>query len=640
MCGIAGIFKTSESARAVDAGLLGRLCDAMVHRGPDGRGTWLSPDRQIGLAHRRLAIVDLSDSAAQPMRDGRLVLTFNGEIYNHAELRQELIRLGFTDWQTDHSDTEVILKAYRAWGIDCIHRFRGMFAFALWDGADRTLWLVRDRLGIKPLYYTEHAGRLMFASEIKALLQDPTLPREINEEGLFHYLSFLTTPAPMTLFKGIRKLPAGCRMRIDTRGVHDVERYWDAMTAAAGVGHIAPGDRADAVLQTLRDSVRLRKLSDVDVGVFLSGGVDSSTNAALFSEGETQAVRTFSIGYDTDYDSYPSELPFARQMAETVGASHHERLLSVDDLMAFVPNMAYLQDEPIADPVCIPLYYVSKLAKDNGVTVCQVGEGADELFFGYSQWHERLKLQRLLGFPPLAVSGRWTLERLGRTRGRPYEWLRRAASAQPLFWGGAEAFTEVGKQRVLSQRLRARFAGHTSWDALAPIRNRFLETAERSDHLNWMSYLDLNLRLPELLLMRVDKMSMAASLEARVPFLDHEFVSLVLSMPPADRNRGGVPKGLLKGAVRGLIPDTLIDRKKQGFGVPVHEWFFGSLGEQVMRELDHFCDATGLLDPTEVRRLADLGAGVSLWPLYNLALWWRTYFVGDQGRALTADVTV
>jgi asparagine synthase (glutamine-hydrolysing) len=269
-----------------------------------------------------------------------------------------------------------------------------------------------------------------------------------------------------------------------------------------------------------------------------------------------------------------------------------------------------------------------------------VGEGADELFYGYPQWHDRLKMQRALNWPPLAAGGRWLMERMGRTGGRPYEWLCRAASAQPLFWGGAEAFTEAGKRRVLSPRLRARFAGHTSWEALDPIRRRFLASADSNDHLGWMSYLDLNLRLPELLLMRVDKMSMATSLEARVPFLDHEFVALVLSLKPAHRMSGGVPKGLLKTAVRGLVPDALIDRNKQGFGVPVHEWFFGALGEQVSRELEDFCDATGLLDIVEIRRLAGLGAGVSLWPLYNLALWWRTYFAGDQGRAFIAEMTV
>jgi asparagine synthase (glutamine-hydrolysing) len=630
MCGIAGILQLAASQRTLDKALLERMCDAMVHRGPDGRGSWTSPEHGIGLAHRRLAIVDLSDSAAQPMRDGEIVLSFNGEIYNHTELRRELIGLGFTEWRTDHSDTEVILKAYRAWGIDCIHRFRGMFAFALWDGVDRALWLVRDRLGIKPLYYVQHAGQLLFASEIKALLEDPSLPRQIDEEALYHYLTFLTTPAPMTLFSGIRKLPAGCRMRIDASGNQHLERYWDAMSAAAAMAPVAAAERTEAVLSTLREAVRLRKLSDVEVGVFLSGGVDSSTNAALFSEGDAQAVKTFSIGYDANYESYPSELPFARQMAGVVGAEHHEKLLSVDDLLRFVPAMAYHQDEPIADPVCIPVYYVSKLARDNGVTVCQVGEGADELFFGYSQWHARLKMQRALNWPPIAKAGKSAMEWLGRTNGRPYEWLRRAAADQPLFWGGAEAFSEAGKQRLLSAAMRKRFSGYTSWEALAPIRERFLASAGRDDHLNWMSYIDLNLRLPELLLMRVDKMSMATSLEARVPFLDHEFVSLVLSLPPADRMRGGIPKGLLKEAVRGIVPDQLIDRKKQGFGVPVHEWFFGALGDRVNRELADFCDQTGLLDPKEIRRLSDQGAGVSLWPLYNLAQWWKTFFTGED----------
>jgi asparagine synthase (glutamine-hydrolysing) len=229
------------------------------------------------------------------------------------------------------------------------------------------------------------------------------------------------------------------------------------------------------------------------------------------------------------------------------------------------------------------------------------------------------------------------MQRMGRDRGRPYEWLRRAASGQPLFWGGAEAFMDHGKRAVLSPRLRKKFASITSWDALSPIRRRFLDHADPNDHLNWMTYLDLNLRLPELLLMRVDKMTMASSLEARVPFLDHEFVSLALGLPAADRMRGGVPKGLLKQAVRGIIPDSLIDRRKQGFGVPVHEWFFGRLGETIERELEHFCAETDLLDIKEIQRLHAQGAGVSLWPLYNLALWWRT-FIGDEPQVVSANV--
>lgn len=630
MCGISGILCVSEAAQTSDNRLLRRMCDVMAHRGPDGEGVWFSTDGRIGLGHRRLSIVDLSELAAQPMRDGELVLSFNGEIYNHLELRRELLTEGVGEWQTDHSDTEVILKAYRAWGIDCVHRFRGMFAFALWDGGQDVLWLVRDRIGIKPLYYTEHNGRLLFASEIKALLQDTTLQRAVDEEALFHYLSFLTTPAPKTLFAGIEKLPAGCLMRIDANGGKHTARYWDALADRREAADIPVDQRPAIVLEKLRESVHLRKMSDVSVGVFLSGGVDSSTNAALFSEHETDPVKSFSIGYDTDYDSYPSELPFARQMAEVVGADHHERLLAPQDLISFLPRMAYMQDEPIADPVCVPLYYVANLARQNGVTVCQVGEGADELFFGYPQWLDRFKLQRMMFSRPLASAGRWAMQRIGRDRGRPYEWLRRAASGQPLFWGGAEAFMDQGKRAVLSPRLRKKFASTTSWDALAPIRQRFLDNAEASEHLNWMTYLDLNLRLPELLLMRVDKMTMATSLEARVPFLDHEFVSLALGLPAADRMRDGVPKGLLKQAVRGVVPDSLIDRRKQGFGVPVHEWFFGRLGKAIEQELAHFCAQSDLLDIQEIRRLHTLGAGVSLWPLYNLALWWRTYVAGES----------
>jgi asparagine synthase (glutamine-hydrolysing) len=315
-------------------------------------------------------------------------------------------------------------------------------------------------------------------------------------------------------------------------------------------------------------------------------------------------------------------------MAARVGADHHELLLTADDLLDFLPRMIQLQDEPIADPVCVPLYYVSKLARDNGVVVCQVGEGADELFWGYPTWKKSLELQRLASIPGAALACGALLPALrlaGREDTNGFEWLRRAARAQPVFWGGAEAFTDAPKHRLLGPRLRRSFAGRTSWEALAPIRERFLAKAWEPSPLHWMTYLDLNLRLPELLLMRVDKMSMGVSLEGRVPFLDHKLVELALGIPQALKTKDGTLKHLLKKAVRGLIPDELIDRPKQGFGVPVAEWFHGALGERAERELAAFCDQTDLLDRGEVRRLLEGGRRAHGWYLLNLALWWKEY---------------
>jgi asparagine synthase (glutamine-hydrolysing) len=629
MCGIAGAF-VFDGDFEISPGYVARMRDTMAHRGPDGSGTWIDDDCRVGLGFRRLAIIDLSPAAMQPManEDGSLRLIFNGEIYNHAAIRAELEQLGGHTWKTDHADAEVILHAFEEWGIACLARFRGMFAFALWDGRERALWLVRDRIGIKPLYYSIHDGRITFASEIKALLTDPLQRRAINEEALFDYLSFLTTPAPTTLFEGISKLPPGSWLRVASDGTLTERRWWDVWDHVSPLTAASDDEIAERVLDALQTAVNLRKVSDVPVGVFLSGGVDSSTNAALFSTGEQEPIKTFSIGYEGDYPSYPNELHHARRMAAEVGADHHELLLTQDNLIDFLPRMVQLQDEPIADPVCVPLYYVSKLARDHGVVVAQAGEGADELFCGYPSWHRALRMQQVqdLPIPSLARSaGLASLQAIGRNRGRTFESFRRGALGQPVFWGGAEAFTQRMKENLLSARLRQDFGDRTSWQAIEPIRRRFEANAWEPSTLNWMTYVDLNLRLPELLLMRIDKMSMGASVEARVPFLDHEFVSLVMSIPTAVKIRNGTPKYLLKKAVRGIVPDELIDRPKQGFGVPVAEWLTGRLGDHIRAELDTFCTETDILDRTAVNEVLARPGGHDAWYLYNLAGWWREY---------------
>jgi asparagine synthase (glutamine-hydrolysing) len=635
VCGINGAIVLGRSDYRITEPYITTIRDAMAHRGPDGSGVWLSPDGRVGLGHRRLSIIDLSTDANQPMtnEDGSLQVVFNGEIYNHAEIRSELEATGKHRWKTDHSDTEVILHAFEEWGIECLHRFRGMFAIAMWDGRSQELWLIRDRIGIKPLYYSEHHGRLVFASEIKALLKDPDQPRAVNEEGLFHYLSFLTTPAPQTLFEGIRKLPSGSLLRVDREGRIEERRWYELWEHVTPVGEVSEDELCGRILSELRTSVQLRKVSDVPVGVFLSGGIDSSTNVALFSEGATSVVKTFSIGYDGDYDTYKNELTYARMVADRFGAEYHELLLGVDDLLSFLPRMVELQDEPIADPVCVPVYYVSKLARDNGVIVCQVGEGADELFWGYPTWKRKHQLQRAADLPVPNVVKRvvmWMLRAAGKGSSHQYEALRRDVLGQPVFWGGAEAFTDAEKRELLSPRLRKRLSAVTSWDVIRPIHNRFLEQAWEPSTLHWMTYLDLNLRLPELLLMRVDKMSMGVSLEGRVPFLDHKFVELVLGIPERTKIKNGTLKYLLKKAVRGVIPDSVIDRPKQGFGVPVYEWFFERLGTEAHATLKTFCEETDFLSWPAVEKVFQQHGGSQAWCLLNFATWWNTYIRQSQ----------
>jgi asparagine synthase (glutamine-hydrolysing) len=634
MCGIAGVLAFDRGPFLVTEPLVTRMRETMSHRGPNGGVTWIDPEGRIGFGHRRLSIIDLADTASQPMsnEDGTLWIVFNGEIYNHAELRAELVALGGHRWKTDHSDTEVLLHGFEQWGIDFLHRLKGMFAFALWDARSRELWLVRDRIGIKPLYYSVHHGRLTFASEIKALLEDPEQPRQIHEESFYHFLSFLTTPAPQTLFAGIRKVPSGSWLRVRQDGTIDERRYWDVWDEVEPIGSASDEEIAERVLAELRAAVKLRKVSDVPVGVFLSGGLDSSTNAALFSEGESRPVRTFTIGYDRDYETYRNELDFARQMATRIGSEHHEYRLSVDELVDFLPRMVHLQDEPIADPVCVPLFYLAKLARDSGVTVCQLGEGADEMFIGYPNWLQALERQTMDTWPvPRFIkSGASTaLTLAGYGHAWQTEYLRRGGAGQPLFWSGAEAFSDGEKQQLLSPRLKRSLKGLTSWNAIAPIYDRFKARVWDQSPLSWMSYVDLHLRLPELLLMRVDKMTMGVGLEGRVPFLDHRLVALAMSIPSARKASGGRLKHILKTAVRGLVPDALIDRRKQGFGVPVDELFDGRLAILAKAQLGRFCDETDLLDRRVVDNLIRTGQGSKIWYLLNLAMWWREYIACD-----------
>jgi asparagine synthase (glutamine-hydrolysing) len=623
MCGIAGVVALDDRFRATRE-LVDAMRDALAHRGPDGARTWISDDGRVGLGFRRLTIVDLSDAAMQPMEneDGSVRILFNGEIYNHLDLRRELETRGHR-FRSDHSDTEAIVHAYEEWGIDCLHRLRGMWGLAIWDDGERRLWLARDRIGIKPLFWSAHGGRLAFASEIKALLADPGRTREVDSEALLHYLSFLTTPAPWTMFKGIRKLGAGTLLRVEDGRVEE-RTWWDPWD------HVEPqhggeDELAARILDGLRTSVELRKMADVPVGVFLSGGIDSSTNAALFSEGESQPVRTFTIGYDAEYASYPSELPWARRMAEAVGADHHERIVSLDDLLDFLPRMVRQLDEPIADPVAVPLFFVSELARAHGVKVCQAGEGADELFFGYPRWRTFRRLERANELPvPAAVKrgGLALLGLAGQGYGWPYELLRRGVTGETVFWGGAEAFPEARKRRLLGAEIRRELDGATSWNALAPLRRRFEQAAPEPSGVHWMSYLDLRLRLPELLLARIDRMSMAVGLEVRVPFLDHELVQLVLGIPEVLQTRNGELKPLLKRAVRGVVPQELVERPKQGFRVPVDEWFLGRLGERTRVEVRAFARDSGLIDEHEALRVVERPKR-DAWYLLALALWWR-----------------
>jgi asparagine synthase (glutamine-hydrolysing) len=616
----------------------------MIHRGPDDGGAWRSTDGLVAFGHRRLSIVDLSAAGRQPMcnEDGTVWITYNGEVYNHRALRAELEAKGHVYRST--TDTESILHLYEEEGARCVERLHGMFAFAIWDCRRRELFLARDRLGIKPLYYAQPPGGFVFASEIKSLLKHPAIAADLDEEAFSHYLTFLCTPAPLTMFRGIRKLAPAQRMTVSACGHVHSDRYWSPIDATLA-GHVVEMSEIEMearLLELLRGSIAKRMMSDVPFGVFLSGGVDSSTNVALMSELMEDPVRTFSVAF-RDQDRY-NELEYARAIAKRFRTSHHEVLIDVDDLTDFLSDLIHHQDEPLADWVCVPLYYVSKLARENGTIVVQVGEGSDELFHGYVHYIREAWLRRRLWDPlrampqPLrracAAGASALTYRLGRAV-QYGEVVAAAANDQLPFWGGAICYRGRLKQRVLANGLVDRF---DSYDVVERLWQETESAPVATDLLQKMTYLELKQRLAELLLMRVDKMTMATSVEARVPFLDHEFVEFAFALPERMKVRGGVGKYALKRAVEGLVPDDIIHRPKQGFGAPMSEWFRGDFGRRAQREIRESSLAERRLldyefiDELWRRHLGRHGDWASLlWTVYNVSAW-HDYWVAGRWR--------
>ena len=643
MCGIVGVF--DRQGEEVATSLVERMRDSMPHRGPDDAGLWRSDRADVVLGHRRLAIVDLSPAGRAPManEDGSVQVTFNGEIYNHAALRTELEDSGHRF--RSRCDTEVLVHLYEEHGEAMVERLIGMFAFAIWDERRGRLFAARDRLGIKPLYWLDDGRRFAFASEIKALL--PLLGRrELDPVALSHYLTFVAVPAPRTLFAGVSKLAPASTMVVDRAGPAEPRTYWDPLRNRAEIG-ADESDWPELVLERLERSVERRMMSDVPVGVFLSGGVDSSTNVALMSRVVEEPVNTFSIGFPDDEEL--NEFEWARRVSQRFGTEHREVTIDHDDLWSFMPDLVFHQDEPIADPVCVPLYFVAKLAKESGVTVVHVGEGADELFAGYDnyvqahdvavrQWPRLRRLPRTVR-SGLAGAGAAAL-RLRPEREIHVEALRRAAEPDgQLWWGGAVAFYERSFERLTTAELRRSMNGSRPRDVVAAIAADADRNGARDD-LDRLIYQDLRLRLPELLLMRVDKLTMANAIEARVPFLDHELVELAMSVPAGEKIRDGIGKHVLKRAVTGLLDEDLVWRPKMGFSTPVSRWFRGPLGDQLERQLaGGELNELGYLDPGVVKEILDIhrsgraDRSFQLWNVLNLSVWFDYWIAGREPAA-------
>jgi len=575
MCGIAGIFHI-ETAKPVDPDRVERMCDAIAHRGPDGYGVWTAPG--VALGHRRLSIIDVAGSP-QPMAstDGRAMLVFNGEIYNYRELRQELRATGAT-FHTD-GDSEVILAAWQKWGPDCVSRLNGMFAFAIYDCEARTLFLARDRLGVKPLFLAPLSdGSVAFASELKALVAHPLLRREIDPLAIEDFLTWGYVPDTRSILKGVTKLPAGHTLLLQCgKPMPRPSQWWDISFADRRKGK--PQDLEAELLHLLREAVTSRMVADVPLGAFLSGGVDSSSVVALMAEASAKPVKTCSIGFDV---AALDESGYARQVAERFGTDHRARLVSPDDFAA-VNTLAAMFDEPFADASALPTWRVCQLARET-VTVALSGDGADEAFAGYRRHLFQHGEDRLRAFLPSALRGP-VFGALGAVYPKA-DWAPRPLRAKTTLlslagdsaagYARAIGVTPAEQRNLLYSSEFKRLRGDYRGESL--VLNTMRNAPARSG-LDRAQYADLKVWLPGDILTKVDRTSMAVSLEAREPLLDHRLIEFAATLPEAVRLRGGQGKWLMKRAMRRYLPDDVLYRPKQGFVTPIAQWFRGPLAD-------------------------------------------------------------
>lgn len=647
MCGIVGVLKMRTPARLdLSPAVAERMVETLRYRGPDGQDQWSSPDGNCWLGHTRLAIVDLT-GGRQPMtnEDGSVWVTFNGEIYNHLDIRRELLALGH-HFQT-HCDTEVLVHGYEQWGGEgLVQRLRGMFAFAVYDLPRRRMFLARDRLGIKPLYWWNDGDTFLFASEIKALLAHPKLSsRRVDHNALSQFLTFRYVPAPLTMFQGIWKLPAGHWVQIDIDRTTAIEpqRYWDVSFTR----HDPMPDFEQAVEDVdrlLKESVRLRLMAEVPLGAQLSGGVDSSLIVAQMERlrheaGNRDRVRTFSIGFT---EQGYSELAYARQIAQRYGTEHHELIVGFNDFVEHFARLCWVYDEPVSEPPAIPTYLLCRFAKQH-VTVMLTGEGGDELFAGYPKCAADLYSRYLDWMPP--VMRRRMLRGVAGAlpfRGRRLRIaLENLAMADPAerYASWFSAFDAVDLPRLLRSEFRQSL---TDGSAAERVRQS-LAGCGSDEPLDRMLYNDLHTWLVDDLLIKGDRMSMASGVEARVPLLDHKLVEYAAGLPPHYKAHGRRTKILLKKLAERYMPYDAIYRRKVGFAVPLGPWFAGPLRpfvEQML--LDERSLSRGYYEPQVLRTVVNdhlegrVDRGRSLWTLLAVEIWHRL-FVDDDGTEAASE---
>jgi asparagine synthase (glutamine-hydrolysing) len=582
MCGIAGIMDSTGS-RPIDRALLQAMTDRIAHRGPDGSGFHVGPG--IGLGHRRLAIIDVA-RGHQPLynEDDTVAVTYNGEIYNFQEIAAELAAKGHR-FRT-HSDTEVIVHAWEEWGERCVERFRGMFAFALWDDNEKTLFLARDRLGKKPLYYAIlDDGLLLFASELKALLVHPGLPRRLDPTAVEDFFAFGYVPETKAIYETVQKLPPAHTLTVRRgRPPPPPREYWDL--AFHDPGAMREEEACEALVTRLREAVKIRLISEVPLGAFLSGGVDSSAVVALMADGAPEPVNSFSIGFkQADYD----ETSYAERIAAQYRTNHISRIVDADDF-DLIERLAGIYDEPFADASAMPTFRVCALARER-VTVALSGDGGDELLAGYRRYRWHSREEALRGALPdglrRAVFG--TLGRIypkadwapRRLRAKA-TFLELAASELDGYFANVSRLDDGTRRQLYAPSLTRELQGYHAREQLA----RYFDKAPTDDALLRAQYVDLKTWLPGDILVKVDRAAMATSLEVRAPLLDHEFAEWTAGLPPSLKLHRGVGKYVFKRALAGRVPDDILYRPKQGFGVPLASWFRGPLRDRVREVVD------------------------------------------------------
>jgi len=626
MCGIAGIFNF-RTQEPVSPRLLKVMTDTLVHRGPDDEGFYVSG--ALGLAHRRLSIIDL-ESGHQPMtnEDGSVWVVFNGEIYNFLELHDDLIKKGHT-FKT-RSDTEVIVHLYEEQGERCFERLRGMFAIAIWDSRRRKLVLARDRVGKKPLFYFSDGCKVAFASEMKAILQVPGVSREIDPQAVSDYFSFLYIPAPKSIFKSVRKVLPGHYVVISDQGIRERE-YWDI--SFCDIEERTEEDWCESLLETFREAVRVRLISDVPLGAFLSGGIDSSAVVAAMAGFCNEPVTTCSIGFE---EKEFNELGYARQIADRFATNHHERIVR-PDAVGVVEKLVWHYDEPFADSSAVPTYYVSKVARER-VTVALAGDGGDENFAGYRRYYfdrRENALRAILPFAfrqpvfgalasvypkadwaPRVFRGKATFENLARS---PIEAYFRSVSAlRPEL-----------KAQIIDQDLLRELAGYDSLNVL----HSYYDKADTVDPLSRIQYVDIKTYLPDDILVKVDRASMAHSLEVRAPILDHKLIEFAASMPSTLKLRGTNGKYIFKKALKRVLPDSVLYRPKMGFAVPLARWFRTELKE-LAHNVIFSRNGDSLLNQASVHRVWQehqsglRNRSTELWTLLMFRLWEQQFMSG------------